>query len=701
MFSKRPFMSLAPDHPAMQDIQNRISQQLISANSKLDQEIIQLENQLKSTTKQRQQNGVELFSKQQHLQQINDKLVDIQNKTDSAKLDRQDRSKKMTELLQNHEVVLSHHDDILNMLDESQQELKNKTEDLKLLELAELALKKSISNNTEEFNKSIKDVIKFQGDKIAQDYYVNNIIESRDVLAERIRRGNIEQKVIMDKIKHIKHHSKKSENEMNVIEMEKAHVIAHWNFCLKDLETKRQKLLLLSQNIGSIEASNNLTQKEICNLERQLQHSKKQLESSQTLLNRLKRDLRLASVEALALQDKSASAQANSNIVNNCIASEKRKAEELRSKIGLQQYNLQKLESHRSALDDKLTSSQKGYMNEFEKQEALKAEQKQAISELGHVKLRLNLENSKYIQLESSYTQLLVKSSDLDVELIQLKKSKPLILSRTKSKTAEFEQKEKLQISNNKDINHNLLLIDLLNQKISQNQRPIESQSPLELMIEKNHFEINLEESNHLDLQSEWIGVENQIIEQAGDTEDIQKALLQQKKDFETIDMRIHMLDQETIATQDKINVKSKLKSKLFFKLDKLNSSLYVSNVENTLALEKSQGLLGKLKEKVFIDELNILKQENVLESTNREKTALLNAMEDVDDDLSFWRMKIQGLNETRKLLNPVQGSKDLSDMKVQIHKLELELQTLIKQQQCHIKEMNVLVEKRQFPGKK
>ena len=693
-------MSLPMNHPAMEDVQDRIHRQLVEADEKLTIKLKEQQNSLQLISKARQVNGVELFTKQQQLQQLNDKIMLVQKKHQISKLERQQNIEHKQELLEKHIKLLEHYDTSVTSLFEIQNELKLKNADMQLLKFAKNEVLTHISNNTEEFNKSSKDVLKYQSEKIAQDYFVNNMIETSDTLSVENGSLDLELKTILKKITSLKHHAKNSENEMKVIALEKKQVLVYWNSSLKELEQKQLKLQQIDTKIGSMSESKNMIEKEINQVRNSKEIKTQELDSSLSILSVVKRNLSISENSLTTIQNQIID-QTQFKVQNGVALKKELSVFEQAKTLYEKEYSkFDKLSQQRLNLDKSLQMTKESYVNQYELQSNLEAEEKQSFEELQHVKNRSYVENNKLVQLEAKYSTLLVNKSTLEVEMVILNNEKLKLTAVENSNLFECTKKEKLELQNAKEIGQNLLLIGKLNEKICQNTRPEVDESPIQLIIKKTHQEIDKEEKIQKEIQQEWIKTEKKLITQTQTFSDIQAQIQTQKKDVEMINMRLVLQEREIELVNSTIKTKEILKVKLMKELDGLNMSLFASDVKKEKAAMRSEQLLGDLKEKVFISEMDLIRQKQLINSASKEKTRILKEMNNLDEDVAFWKMKVHGLKETQKLVNPKEGGRDLKVMEIENHKLELDLQQVIKQQQQYIKQMNQLVDKRQTSGK-
>ncbi|KAJ4944290.1 hypothetical protein JOQ06_012834 [Pogonophryne albipinna] len=127
----------------------------------------------------------------------------------------------------------------------------------------------------------------------------------------------------------------------------------------------------------------------------------------------------------------------------------------------------------------------------------------------------------------------------------------------------------------------------------------------------------------------------------------------------------------------------------------KLNT-LLSKNSQLSLALEQENAL----RETDFLHRLKEAERESIQmqikhERIQEEKERILNSLVEAERQIMLWEKKIQLVKETRSAVDSEGGQGDIQIMKAEVHRMEVRLNHLLKQQERLLKESEATVERR------
>ncbi len=679
-------------------LQDSIKQKLLDINAKLELELREKQNIVDISSKQRHAIGVELYSKQMHLNDINTKLMSVQKDMQVVKLNRQQNEALKLENMGKLEIQQKKYFDSHSLVVEKEKELATKSEELGLLEFSKEELLKYIANNTEEFSKSAKEFSKFQSEKIAQDYYLNGIVERKDNLLFKIQKSRNEKQELIEKIKLIKHHLRNSEQELQLVDMEKKQVIVYWNSALKELEGNQQLIYEKEADYQKYTESLQLLGQESRKLGLNKITAQKGIEEHLRVYNKLLKDCGIKDITLESVLSNKTELTEGINKLNNSMLVEQSAVKEEQLKLDKQQKLVQLLLIDNKTLTSQLNKAKMDFLDTHDKQNINKSEYSTAVKELNALKTKVEELKFEEIKFDSKINAILVKKSDLEIKSNTLKSELVLLETKTMETSDKYSQLQHLENENLKTTQKQLLAIDEINKKILYNTKTVEDTSIINLKLNKVKQDIYDNKQHYAKNEQEWAKNEQQLLLILSEKQDKSAELDSVLHRVYMTEKRITITDMEYNTLLCKIKQKSIKKDKLLHIMNTINYQLYSSSIDQQKQLEKNQKLSDKYESMILDIKIDLNSKTSRVYDLEVLKNENLSELERIDQDVAFWQMKTENL---RKKLMDVQPCHDLKKIEVEIHRMDLDLQRINKLQHVAIEEMNCLVEKRYSPLKR
>ena len=196
--------------------------------------------------------------------------------------------------------------------------------------------------------------------------------------------------------------------------------------------------------------------------------------------------------------------------------------------------------------------------------------------------------------------------------------------------------------------------------------------------------------------QRDWLNDQTQLVNVTAETED----LLEKNSEFRA---KVSILNEKKLrtvkgaATQDAdIKRLAKEMDMMHTDMSRLND-LIGKNTELSAELQNSNSVM----EMDFVSELKELEEKSVametkLTAVKSTKAELLDEIMEAERQLLLWEKKIQLEKETQAALDPEVGQSEARSMEKEIHRMRLRFDTLKRDQERMIKEMERCVMKRE-----
>ena len=245
--------------------------------------------------------------------------------------------------------------------------------------------------------------------------------------------------------------------------------------------------------------------------------------------------------------------------------------------------------------------------------------------------------------------------------------------------------------------------MDLLNRKINAQRSLLgaegagnENLTPSDLEIMRLQEEITQTSKSNADQQQRWLSQQRELVNQVKEEQAIQveieliktkSTLLQEKK------MRVDGECETQLQESKDIHRAFKVLQSDVVRLNTLittNKGLQQQLLQDASVMETD--FLHSLKE----DELKSIQMQARLVGLQDERTHLVNAVTEAEQQLLLWEKKIQLAKETKAQINASEGKDELDAMRAEVHRMELRLGQVDRAKEQLICEMELSVDRRE-----
>jgi len=221
-----------------------------------------------------------------------------------------------------------------------------------------------------------------------------------------------------------------------------------------------------------------------------------------------------------------------------------------------------------------------------------------------------------------------------------------------------------------------------------------ENTGPLEATIKNLNKEISAVVSEMGDLSREWIKSQTMLVQLVSDTTQETQAVKELSAKQTVLTQRKIRLANSYIQHMNDVKELGGQVKQLHTELAKINV-LIAKNTDSIQQLTDTNFTIetdfaNKLKE---LEKGSILTDASI-SSLAEEKAELLEALIDAERQIMLWEKKIQLERETQEALDPQYGQAEIRGMKKEIHRMELRLTALKRQQEKMVSEMERSISK-------
>lgn len=308
-----------------------------------------------------------------------------------------------------------------------------------------------------------------------------------------------------------------------------------------------------------------------------------------------------------------------------------------------------------------------------------------------------NLE-SDLARVENEMARIKVDSLNTEAHNEQLQVTLQKAINELKEKETLIE-KYQLEIrQRNDEIEKEMYRVDRLNRKYDQLTQGQEdtNMGPLEATIHNLQKEIQKTETDNNELQQLWLKDQTILVNVINESDGVGEDVREMKSKITVLDQKLLRDERNITSTKNEITTLHNNIDALHLEIKKLNElisknkSIEEDLANNNFALEGQFD--GELKDLQIKSEQNDKEIAKIKEAKNN----LLDDIVEMERQIMLWEKKIQLEKETQAALDPNVGMQEARMMEKEIHRMTLRYESLCRDKEAMLEEMERAVEKRE-----
>eukprot|EP00834_Sanchytrium_tribonematis_P001100 NODE_24_length_41419_cov_0.818780.p1 type:complete len:807 gc:universal NODE_24_length_41419_cov_0.818780:20269-17849(-) len=674
------------------DIQDKIWLQLKVGSDELDSKLKDIQNLIIFKNKQRQDDGLELYYKQNEMKNVSIRINDVQKKMASVKLREQHNFEKLKRLEANFRNRGQVFETAQNEMNMERLELKDKTMEINLLKTALNKLDTGISGGKESQSKAKKDISILASDKILQDFYVNQLLETRDESELEVQSHHKELDRISNSFIQTKRILSSAHQEMSLIAIEIDQIYRNWSSDVQRMDLKRSTLKIGAENLSKHVSSKLLIQTEKSQFFKFRAETQSELQKFELIARKIIREesvltAKISKVDQFIEQFEFRIFDLNSKIKDSFEIFNAKDSRSKSSSLGVEEYK-----KRIAIADSQLRTMALSLSNTLENNRFFENEQKQAAKQFNDIHSTTRILKEKLLLLTATLKLTKVKNSDLVLHAFSLKERYSLLKKALESLELDIQSMTSLISGSTQKIEKNLLAIEKWNKKLC---KILELEDDSSVNIFKS---INMTICDQLELfkhyQNDLIWKESNLMSQITQIPNLQVHFDERQEvvDTQSVKMKQSLFHLENLKNE--IILKSKNYSILQKQLNILNSNNCVSDERYSTYIRKLKQVAFQIQEFIFKKDNEIIERRSYISTIKNRKDVIFNSMIDVDENIVFWKMEIESLQHRKKMIFSL-AREESCHLESQIRNLELDYQKLKKEKICYLQKIQGLIEKR------
>lgn len=660
--------------------------------------LLDKKEELKKLSQERETIGVQLYALQQQLARTQLALENAHNEYNSIVDMRLSEEEILKEVNKNNAEQQALYDEYMKQQKRHTQELDALNETIRQIEQYNEQVKSEIAISRRATYKVEQNMQELEKAKDSQDFYVDQLsrqVKQMDQQIETVlKQLDAQKKDTSDADAVLKETAK----ELDLIATEKQQLMMQWKAALSGLSRRDEALAQASQTLATAESAVHDYDVEIEATRREIQKEQAKHESLVSLRDRMENELAWVEESLNKIKQERAQLQERYTLLSKSLAqtdSEGKKLDLVTKQLNHDAeavvQTLQTVTQERQKMEEELQTLFSTYSNV-----------NKAVNNLGRDQSKLlkliHEKENEAAEIENVIARSTVERLNLATVNDQLREHLGGVAKEVRDKEA-LAAKYQLEIrQRNDEIEKKMYRVDRLNkkyEKMVESAGGEENLGPLENTIKNLNKEIEATAAECKELEREWLKRQTEMVAMSAECETLQERNNEQQA-------RVTVLTQQQLRlTKDLRELKTKLKVSRHVNADynkdvsKLNS-LISENHEQESGLQKENFVieldcLEELKE----SEKECVGLQALINDVKTAKATLLDEIVEQERQAMLWEKKIQLEKETRQALDPTVGKAENENMEKEIHRMELRLDALKREQERLSQEMVRAIEKR------
>jgi coiled-coil domain-containing protein 40 len=685
-------------HPLMERAQKALIQQLKDNQARVGSDLYDKEEEMKRLTQQREALGVDLYNLQQQLAKLQVSLENSHNDFNTILDTKLQEEELVTTLKGNNKEQKARLEEYSKQRKKYSSELEALNETLRQIESYNDEVKSEIAMTRRATYKAEQSIQSLEKNKEQQDVYVDRLTSQVKGLTEQIalHSGQIEaqRKETLEANGIFKDTTK----ELELIGHEKKQLMTQWKAALAGLSRRDEALAQATQTLSNAEAAVHDYDVELETMKRTIQKEQSHNETLVNMKERLENELTWVEENLNKVRAEREQLQERYNLLTKSLQQtdvESKKLDSITKTLTTDSesllQNLQIITRERQRLEDEIAAQYGSRSNITKATENLLKKQTKVLTSIHR------LEN-EIIEIENEIARTRVDGLNAGMLNDQLNDT---LAAATKELNEKEQLIDKYQVEirqRHDEIEKKMYRVDRLNKKYDKMVEATggeENLGPLENIVKNLLKEIDEIQTSNKELEREWLKKQTEMVSITSVSDEIHERNNELKA-------RLTVLTQQQLRLVKELNnLKHEVKSQYTANHDmqkdisKLNS-LINANQQQEGALQNENYVL----EIESVEELKELERESIalqgsIDEVKREKGKLLDDIMETERQALLWEKKIQLDKETKAALDPTIGQAETQSMEREIHRMELRLEALKREQERLVCEMERAIAKR------
>lgn len=696
------------EHELMAPVQEALYKQLTRKHEGVSLELRENEEALSRVRKRREDVGVELYGVQQQLAKLQMQLETTHNNCNliagiRKKFEEDVAGYQKAYTGRKREIV-----DEESKLERAKSELDELNSTLRQVERYNEEMKSEIAVTRRATYKAEENVEQLEAGKKKQDFYIDTLTEELKRLHEQLALLEAQISSQREETTSAADTLKEAAAEMETISFEKKQLLQQWKSSLIGMQRRDEALQATNEALRKQKEAELSIDTETDGYRASI--AKEQLRSAtlHEVFDKVDNETKYleGQLETMARQ-RDALAERYSMLKKSLDQTD---AEVRRLKLEQENIVAQRatLEQNRETVDRERRALEDAVAANKSTQTTVSKAARNLAKEAAKVQSVIHEKEMERATMENEAARIRVDALNTEAHNSQLREGLEKYVTELREKDRLVEKYEMEIRQRNDEIEKKMYLVDRLNRKFEALTANVEDENmgPLEATIKNLGKNISQTQAECETLQKRWLRQQTMLVDAANVVETDESSLHEQKA-------RYVLLDQKRIRLDSQIEMQEKEVAQLRAAINGMHTDMTRLNtlIAKNESLHKRLADTNFAMEREFIASLREMEEDSVraerdIVKVKEEKARMLDEIMETERQVMLWEKKIQLEKETQEALDPEVGQAESASMEKEIHRMKLRYETLKRDQERMIKEMERAIAKREaistrFKGKK
>ena len=691
-------IAMDPDHPLLARAQAALAKQLKDTRTRLEEELREKKQGLKSAKAKREQVGVELYGAQQQLAKLQTGLEQTHDQYKVVHRTREEAEAALNKMKDDLEAQEAETTEKRGKVTTFQTELDKLAGTLKEIEAYNVQMKNEIAVTRRATYVAEEQVTTLEKEKKGQDLRIDNLQETLKTLHNQ--RAMFEAQIVAQRreTKAAMETLAEAESEMETIAFEKKQLLQQWNSCLNAMARRDEAL-------NSTEEALRQQREQELSIENELEALKRGIRAEQKRNEQLTSVLKKVETEA--------------ETVGKAMNGLREKHDKLVEDFGKLKRSLEQTEEAQAAADQEAKELQEEtkqvdvvtlkhaagvkdveneMLNKLSDQKTTKSTSNKTVAGIRDMDKSIMDESDNVISVQHELAKVEVDILNTEAHNARLDETLSTVDNEIRSKMETIEKYEIEIRRRNDQIEKRTKEVDRLNRQFEKLVANLEDENtgPLEATIANLSREITRKDTEGKELQRRWVGYQQELVKLVQNNNALLDNVRRLKSEYTVLGQKRARLDASCSTYTEDIKGIDKDMANMHKEMAALNNQISKNTelqqelANNNFNLETDIG--GKLREL----EEEAVRLDSRVEATKTEKRDVLAAIVETERQIHLWERKIQLEKEMQAALNPEEGNDVIKEMQKEIHRMRLRHTELLKRQEKLISDMETAIFKRE-----
>lgn len=686
------------NNPLMDRAQKALAAQLKETQTRLKTDLFELKEQTKEIAEERETLGVQLYSMQQQLARIQVMLENAHNEYNNIVDSRLQEEEMLTDNSKNNKEQQALHEEYAKQHKKYASELDSLNETIRQIEKYNDEVKAEIAMTRRATYKTEQSMQELERQKESQDIYVDNFHKQVTQLKEQISLVSKQYDTQVQETQDANGVLKETVQELELVGSEKKQLMIQWKAALSGLSRRDEALAQAMQTLANAESAVHDYDVEIEASRRVLMKEQAKHETLVSLRDRLENELHWVEDNLNKIRIEREQMQERYTLLTKSLDQTETEGKKLDLVTKQLTYdndsiiqNLQVVTHERQKMEEELQILYSTHSNVNKAVANLGKDQ-------GKLLKRIHDKENEANEVENEIARIKVERLNVCTINDQLQEQLTGASKELKEKEA-LAAKYQLEIrQRNDEVEKKMYRVDRLNkkyEKMVESAGGEENLGPLENTIKNLNKEIENVVNECKEMEREWLKKQTELVNISADCEQVKEKNNEQQARVTILTQQQMRLGQDLRELKNNLKVARQLNVDHQKDVSKLNS-LISRNHDQENDLQAANFIIETdcVKELKETERDCVGVQATINEAKNA-KAKIMDEIMEMERQALLWEKKIQLDKETRQTLESTDGLQESQNMEREIHRMELRLEALKKEQERLSIEMEKAITKR------